>query len=243
MTLSGYTKVIVLAYNLPAVNDCHRIVTYNGPAGIARGFIYFRRSKLNVNRFLGAAALLGCAAMSDSAFSAGADESAPPAEINADFVKDLRSWLEVPVVRLTVERRNERFANLAQSDIDALDKQWRAETNATDQPLITAVLAHPLSTYLTQIQGGSVGLYTEIFVMDAKGLNVGQSDVTSDYWQGDEAKWKETFLKGKGAVHVGDLEQDESTQQLQSQVSVPVTDPATGENIGAVTFGVNVDKL
>lgn len=142
-----------------------------------------------------------------------------------------------------VKAQNEKTAGYDQAKIDELDKQWRAEADAADQPMIDMVLENDLSAYLADAQGGSDGLFTEIFVMDAKGLNVGQSDVTSDYWQGDEAKWKETFLKGKGSVHVGDLEQDESTQQLQSQVSVSVTDPATGDVIGAVTFGVNVDKL
>jgi hypothetical protein len=45
-------------------------------------------------------------------------------------------------------------------------------------------------------------MITEMFVMDAKGLNVGQSDVTSDYWQGDEAKWQKTYGAGPGVVFV-----------------------------------------
>jgi hypothetical protein len=86
-------------------------------------------------------------------------------------------------------------------------------------------------------------MYTEIFVMDGRGLNVGQSDVTPDYWQGDEAKWQKTYLEGPGAIHIGDIEMDESTQQFQAQVSVSVVDPASGTVIGAVTVGVNVDAL
>jgi hypothetical protein len=84
-------------------------------------------------------------------------------------------------------------------------------------------------------------MYTEIFVMDNKGLNVGQSDVTSDYWQGDEAKWQKTYQVGPDAIHVSDVEQDESSQVFQAQVSVPVVDG--GQVIGAVTVGVNVDAL
>ena len=110
-----------------------------------------------------------------------------------------------------VKAQNEVTASYDQAKVDELDKQWRAEADAADQPMIDGVLDNALSTYLAEVQSGSDGLFTEIFVMDAKGLNVGQSDVTSDYWQGDEAKWKETFLAGKGAIHVGDLEKDEST--------------------------------
>jgi sensor histidine kinase regulating citrate/malate metabolism len=142
-----------------------------------------------------------------------------------------------------VKAQNMETSGYDQAKIDELDKAWRAEADAADQPLMDKLLENDLSAYLADVQSESGGLFTEIFVMDAKGLNVGQSDVTSDYWQGDEAKWKKTFLVGKGAVHVGDLEKDDSTQMLQSQVSIPVTDPDTGENIGAVTFGVNVENL
>jgi hypothetical protein len=79
--------------------------------------------------------------------------------------------------------------------------------------------------------------------MDAKGLNVGQSDLTSDYWQGDEAKWKKTYLVGPKAMHVGGVKTDQSTQTLQSQLSMAVVDPASGKVIGAVTVGVNVEQL
>ena len=74
-------------------------------------------------------------------------------------------------------------------------------------------------------------------------MNVAISDRTSDYFQGDEAKWQETFLKGPDAVHVSELEFDESTQKVQTQVSLSVTDPETGEVIGAVTLGISLDKL
>lgn len=146
-------------------------------------------------------------------------------------------------VTSAVVAQNGSTGSYDQAKIDELDKKWRAEAESIDQPMIDEILDKPLSGYLAGVQEESGGLFTEIFVMDAKGLNVGQSDVTSDFWQGDEAKWKETFLAGKGAVHISDLEQDDSTQVLQSQVSVPVVDPASGEVIGAVTFGVNVNNL
>ena len=79
--------------------------------------------------------------------------------------------------------------------------------------------------------------------MDDKGLNVAQSSVTSDYWQGDEAKWQKTFQAGPNAYHIGDVEEDESTQMFQSQVSYAITDPASGKVIGAITVGVNVEEL
>tara|TARA_R110002095_G_scaffold862_1_gene3841 strand:+ start:8567 stop:9151 length:585 start_codon:yes stop_codon:yes gene_type:complete len=156
---------------------------------------------------------------------------------------DVRNWAQSDQVVAAVKEQNKKSAGLSQSDIDSQDKQWRAETAGGDQSMINAVLANSLSSYLKDVKGKSQGLYTEIFVMDMKGLNVGQSDVTSDYWQGDEAKWQKTYGVGPSAVLIDEVEFDDSSQTYQSQVSIAVVDPATNEAIGAVTVGVNVEML
>lgn len=156
---------------------------------------------------------------------------------------ELRAPLSDPVVIEAIKAQNTAHASLSQADIDRLDKQWRAETKATDKPLITKTMTNALSAYLVKLKKEAKGLYTEIFVMDDKGLNVGQSDVTSDYWQGDEAKWQKTFSVGPAAIFVDKIEKDESTQMLQSQVSFAIVDPAGKKVIGAVTVGINVDEL
>jgi hypothetical protein len=156
---------------------------------------------------------------------------------------EIRAWLADPVVVEAVKAQNATHGSLSPADVVKLDKQWRAETGAAAKPLIDSVLSNKLSAYLKGKQAASKGLMTEIFVMDDKGLNVGQSDVTSDYWQGDEAKWQETFLKGASAVHVSDVAKDESTQSFQSQISLSIVDPSSKTVIGAVTVGVNVELL
>jgi len=139
----------------------------------------------------------------------------------------------------SVAQQNKETADYTQDQIDQLDAQWRAETKADDKPLIDEVMARPLSNYLKSVQEGSNGVLTEIFVVDAKGLNVGQSAVTSDYWQGDEEKWQVPF--NTGGVELGEVELDESTGAVQSQVSVPVRDDA-GAIIGTATFAVRVEQ-
>jgi hypothetical protein len=153
------------------------------------------------------------------------------------------AWLNNAVVINAVKAQNAKNAALTQADIDKMDKQWMAETKASGKPLIDAVLGNELSKYLKKVQEDSKGLITEIFVMDDKGLNVGQSEVTSDYWQGDEAKWQKTFKVGPDAIHIGDVSQDESTQRFQSQLSLPVVDPEAKKVIGAVTIGLDVENL
>lgn len=148
-----------------------------------------------------------------------------------------------PALIAAIKAQNAEHAALTQAEIDALDTDWRAQVGASPAPLIDAVSAKPASVQLAAVRDESEGLFTEIFAMDDKGLNVAVSDVTSDYWQGDEAKWRESFGVGAGGVHIGDGELDESTQTYQAQVSVAVVDPETNAPIGAVTFGVNVEMI
>ena len=158
-------------------------------------------------------------------------------------VPKVRAFLTDNRVADAIIAQNNRNAGMSQARVDDLDKQWRAEVAGSGGKLTKAVLGNELSAYLATIQESSQGLFAEIFVMDDKGLNVGQSGLTSDYWQGDEAKWQETYSKGPNAMLIDDVEFDESTQTFQSQLSLPVVDPATGYVIGAITVGVNMDVL
>ena len=163
--------------------------------------------------------------------------------IREQVVPKVRAFMADSRVAEAVNAQNDRHAYLSQAKIDEMDKQWRAETDTGGGKLVNSLLGNELSGYLVTIQDSSEGLFAEIFVMDDKGLNVGQSGLTSDYWQGDEAKWQKTYGKGADAMLIDDVEFDESTQTFQSQLSLPVVDPATGAVIGAVTVGVNMDYL
>jgi hypothetical protein len=161
--------------------------------------------------------------------------------IRDHLVDQVRQWSGSPVVLLTLEASNQRYANLEQARIDALDQQWRAEREVEDQPLITAVLSSPLSSYLTRIQANSQGLFSAIFVMDAVGLNAGQSAITSDFWQGDEAKWQQTFLVGPDAVFIDEVEINEDTGTEIRQLNLSIAQD--GKVVGAITVDVNMTEL
>lgn len=189
--------------------------------------------------FSGIASLVGVVAVSSVAL-ASEPHVAPMTEFANSTVAE---WVKSDLVVNAVKAQNAKNAAVTQDEIDSLDKAWRAQTGASERPLIDEVLGNDLSGYLAGKREESGGLVTEIFVMDNKGLNVGQSDVTSDYWQGDEAKWQKTYGAGPGAIFIDEVEMDESTQTFQSQLSMSIVDPATGEVIGAITVGVNIDAL
>lgn len=180
------------------------------------------------------------AAVSIPTISAAVDPEIKVKRIAEEHVK---VWAHKPQVIAAIKAQNKQHAQLTQGDIDRLDKQWRQETKTSKRPMIDKTLGNSLSAYLKQVKTDGKGMYTEIFVMDNKGLNVGQSDATSDYWQGDEAKWKKTYLVGPDALFIDKVKYDESTQEFQVQANLSITDPATKKVVGAVTVGIRMSGL
>jgi hypothetical protein len=192
-------------------------------------------------------ATIGIAAMMLTSGTALAEPVgfAPNAQrlITPAFIEETRAWLSNPIVAMMVGAQSQRHASLTQADIDALDTQWRAEREVDNQPLISATLSTPLSSYLTRIQAGALGLYTEMFIVDAKGLNVGQSAITGDYWQGDEAKFQNTFNVGPDAVFIDEAEWDEDWQIWRAQLNLSIPNEDGTQPIGAATIEVNLTEL
>jgi hypothetical protein len=156
---------------------------------------------------------------------------------------EVGKWVADAGVVAALNAANAGNAGYDQAKIDELDKQWRAEVGAAAHPLIDQIMGSPASAKAKGWCDGAGGVVTEVILMDNKGLNVGICDATSDYWQGDEAKFQKTFAQGAGAVFVDEVEQDSSTQKFQVQSSMTIVDPASGQPIGAVTVGLDAEGL
>ncbi len=156
---------------------------------------------------------------------------------------EIKSWASDPQLVAAINAQNLITASLSQGDIDTMDLAWRSEAASDAADTITPVLNNALSDFLRQQVANSAGAMTEVIVMDARGLNVAVSEITGDYWQGDEAKHIDTYAVGADAVHISELEVDGSTGKYQGQISMTITDPASGHPIGALTVGVIADAL
>ncbi|MBB4290738.1 hypothetical protein GGE16_002778 [Rhizobium leguminosarum] len=77
---------------------------------------------------------------------------------------------------------------------------------------------------------------------DSHGLNVGQSIITADYWQGDEEKYLRTFANGSREIFIDRAERNESIQMLETQASFVVLDEEE-RPIGVVTVTIAIDAL
>ena len=174
---------------------------------------------------------------------AQASDPAAPAQVDDALIEQMREIASHSTVLISIKAQNERHTSLTQADIDALDKQWVAERKSDNQPLIAKVLGSPLSGYLIRQMAQSRGLFVEMFVMDNKGLNVGQSSITGDYWQGDEAKYQKTFLVGPDAVFPDKVSVEKDTGHRLQQVNFTIKDPVDGKPVGAITVEVDLDML
>ena len=152
------------------------------------------------------------------------DHVAPVTEyVNASVAP----WATDAAIVDALKAANAEHANLTQADIDALDAQWRAEVDASSKPLIDKVVGGDLSKFLSAKQQEAGGMLTEVFIMDNKGLNIGQSAVTSDYWQGDEDKWQKSYGAGAGAIFVDEVEKTSRRRRCRRrpQSRFPIRQP------------------
>lgn len=143
---------------------------------------------------------------------------------------------EDPVIIKAILEENGKNKTL--DEIKAKDEKWKATPGIADY--MQALMDSESGMHLREIQQ-SKPFFSEIFLMDNQGANVSMTDKTSDYWQGDEAKFIHSYKGGAGAIHISEVEFDDSSQTYLVQVSVPVKDGA--KVIGAITIGVDVDKL
>jgi signal transduction histidine kinase/methyl-accepting chemotaxis protein len=124
------------------------------------------------------------------------------------------------------------------------DDAWRAAANSdnADDPLIRAVLNHPASPELKEFRLAFPD-HVEVFVTDRYGANVAATNMTSDYYQGDEVWWQKAYNHGVGAVYIGQLDYDESSATMSINIAVPVYAPDTQSVIGVLRTTYRLDAL
>jgi hypothetical protein len=115
------------------------------------------------------------------------------------------------------------------------DALWIASPR---DPLRQAIVQAPCSGKVREMVKDDP-LVVEAFVMNDRGTLVCSMTETTDYWQGDEAKWQKTFVDGREAF-VEEPAFDISSGKYAIQVSVPVAE--AGKRIGAVTLTLKLNR-
>ena len=159
------------------------------------------------------------------------------AKVKAFVIKHLLPTITTSAWVQAVEAQNAK--NMSLDEIKATDKKWMAAEE--ELPIQKELLNNACAKALFKLSHAN-SVVREAFVTDNKGANVCMNNLTSDYWQGDEAKWQKSFNDGKGGVDVGKAKFDKSANVTQQQVSLPILGKG-GKVIGAVTFGIAVDQM
>ena len=151
-------------------------------------------------------------------------------------------WRQDSALISAVREQNRRHQGLSIQAIEQLDRQWMTEQHlpADQRPLTTSVLNTVLSDWLRNIRSGQNGAISELIVTDQHGLNVAISDLTTDYWQGDETKFVEPFFSDQS--YMSTLDYDQSTRRFQVHLSTGIRDPLTNSVIGVLIIGLDVEK-
>ena len=105
---------------------------------------------------------------------------------------------------------------------------------------LAGLMTNACAERLRQLRSGRPEI-AEAFVTDRLGANIAMTNKTSDYWQGDEAKFTKAFAGGKDGYHLEPVTFDESIQAYAVQIAVPVWDQ--GSVAGVMVLTINLEKL
>src|SRR5262245_9475108 len=171
--------------------------------------------------------------LAGAALAASASAQVGVREAALARVKRARAIAADPQLLAAVKAKN--ASGEKSDDIQRKDKEWTQNPQyALRKTMSTSACAQRLRE-LTKDDANIV----EVILMDKNGANVCVAPETSDYWQGDEAKFQKTYGEGKD-VFVDEPAPDKSTGVFQIQLSVIVKDGA--EKAGALTLGLRIKQ-
>jgi len=154
------------------------------------------------------------------------------ADVKAFVAEKLLPTCTNPIFVKAVKDQNAKKLSLEQ--IKKIDADWTAAED--ELPIQTELMTNACALEIQRL-AKELSQLTETFVMDHLGANVGQNALTSDYWQGDEAKWMNAFADGKGGIDIDKPRLDKSTNREDQKISLPIIDE-NGTVVGAICFGI-----
>jgi len=130
-----------------------------------------------------------------------------------------------------VKESNEKYRNTSLSEILKLDEKWQKTEGIDD--FIKSFIINECGLFLADFQDAHEA-FSEIFITDEKGLIVGETNKTSDFYQADEEWWIKAYGQGKGQSYYGELEYDQSSRSEAISLFVPIRDSETKRVMGII---------
>ncbi|KXJ44891.1 hypothetical protein SAMN04487868_11143 [Marinobacter salarius] len=134
------------------------------------------------------------------------------------------------------------------ADVLTFDSMWQARAPEKATDLATTILELPGSRTLNAWTHTHPELVTEALLSNNMGTLVAMSQLTSDYWQGDEPKFNAVVsnirsgLTGLEAMYLSDIRYDASTSRFQVTVSAPVGPITDKLPKGVISLGLDIEE-
>jgi ABC-type amino acid transport substrate-binding protein len=161
-----------------------------------------------------------------------------------------------PQLTKSLETTNTENKKISRKNISQRDYLWRStvENNSSMPNWMTSILNSATSRMLKDLTIQTPYL-TEIMLTDERGLLAAASNLTSDYWQGDEEKvfailnmvkvqkninLQGRFDQGNNPLQMPSIEYDSSSKRFLCRLNYPIWHK--GNVIGVLSFGINVEN-
>lgn len=129
----------------------------------------------------------------------------------------LTPLLHHPLILQALTEANQNHNLLDQQQLE--QKAQRIETSTAEMEQLER---NEAALELLRIQSTNPGI-SELFITDQFGLNVAQTNTTSDYYQADEDWWNRTYHNGRGEFWRGELEFDQSANAESISLYIPIS--------------------
>ena len=149
-----------------------------------------------------------------------------------EYADELKSHLEVRQAQLNALFASERITQtlihankrlteetpLSNARYQALDQSMQKMRDTYNVQLL---LYNSCAIKLKQFQAEHPA-FVEIFVTDLSGMNVCQTNMTTDFYQADEKWWQTAYNNGQGKLYYGEIEYDDSASEVVSPIYMPI---------------------
>ncbi|MGD8175820.1 transporter substrate-binding domain-containing protein [Marinimicrobium sp. ARAG 43.8] len=204
------------------------------PLGVYFGNRFLKKHPEFLSRFN--RQIVTCA---DSGFIMSAKEQE---SLHESLAPMLARWLSEPRLVEALRSRHADERKPDETERRRLDSRWREAFSEKTPEAIADLHDEDVSSRLRALAIDAEWPITEVILTDALGFNVAVSDLTSDYWQGDETKFTEAWPLNEDQLHFDPVTYDESSRRFLVHISRPVIDPESGVRLGVLTVGVDVEK-
>jgi len=144
-------------------------------------------------------------------------------------------------------KSNEEFGGLSdvREYIDKKEREWRASGKQEITPFMEGLINNELAREMRRMfieyyeEEYGYKVIAEVFVTNKYGVNIAQTQKTTDYRQDDEEWWQRTKTDG---IFVGDIEYDESADIYSTVIAIRI-DNVEGDFEGEIKAVINIREI